>query len=60
MDWTVVQNNGSTADLEAGPLGTHGRKTIKRSKKMSSKEFFDLLSPGVTVDETTLRAFFEE
>lgn len=57
MDWTVVHNNGNSAELEAGPLGTKGRKTIKRPQTMSRTEFLDL-APGTTVDDVTLRTFF--
>ena len=60
MDWTVAQNNGNSADLEAGPLGTQGRKTIRRPKKMSVKEFYDFLRPGSTVSDATLGAFLED
>ncbi len=59
MDWTVVHNNGNSADLEARPLGTEGRKAIRRPNKMSRKEFIDSLRPGTLVDDVTLKAFFE-
>jgi len=60
MDWTVVHNNGNTADLESGPLGTQGRKAIRRPKKMSRADFFDSLRPGYTVSDDTLLALLDE
>jgi hypothetical protein len=60
MDWTVVHNNGNTADLESGPLGTEGRKSVKRPKKMSRKEFFDSLPPGMNLNDAALHAVLEE
>jgi hypothetical protein len=60
MDWTVAQNNGDNADLEAGPLGTQERKTIRRPNKMNRKEFYDLLRPGNTLSDATLLALFED
>lgn len=59
MDWTVVHNNSNSADLESGSLGTQGRRTVRRPKKMSRKEFFDLFSPGTTMDDATVLAFLE-
>ncbi len=60
MDWTVAHNNGNTADLESGPLGTQGHKTIRRPKKMSREDFFDSLRPGYTLSDNTLRVLLEE
>jgi hypothetical protein len=57
MNWTVVQNNTKTADLESGLFGVEGRKTVRRPKGMSGKAFLSLLVPGTTVDDATLRAF---
>ena len=60
MDWTVVQNNGNSADLESGPMGINGRKTVRRPRKMSRKEFFDSLPPEMNLNDAALSAVLED
>ena len=50
ITWTVANNDGNRAELEAGPI----KNEVLRPAKMAAIEFGEWLRPGATIDDEIL------